>query len=81
MANKPSVKEQFLLDAAAAAGLSVEEYTTLVFGAVAESTDTAVRQAGQVASNQIVQSMTAEDKVVVKQVSLAEQEAEQFADH
>ena len=81
MANKPNASDQFLIDQAANAGLSVEEFTKLVFGAVNESADTSVRQVGQVASNQIVQSMTAEDKVVVKQVSLAEQEAEQFADH
>ena len=66
MANKPNTADQKLIAAAAHAGMSVEEFTAMVFGAVNESEDATVRQVAQVASNRIVQSMTAEDKLVVR---------------
>jgi len=79
MANKPNTADQKLIDAAAHAGMSVEEFTAMVFGAVKDSEDVSVRQVAQVASNQIVQSMTAEDKLVVKEASQAQVEADNYA--
>ena len=54
MANKPNTADQKLIEAAAHAGMSVEEFTAMVYGAVMESEDPSVRQVAQVASNRIV---------------------------
>ena len=81
MANKPNTADQKLIEAAAHAGMSVEEFTAMVYGAVMESEDPSVRQVAQVASNRIVQGMTAEDKLVVKEATEAQTEAENFAEY
>ena len=81
MANKLNAHDQKLADMAEALGVSVEEFTRTVYGAVAESENATIVQQSQIQSTRVVQGLTPEAKLVVKEANKADVEAEQFADH
>ena len=81
MANKLNAHDQKLADMAEKLGVSVAEFTRTVYGAVAESEDAEIVQQSQIQATRVVQGLTPEAKLVVKEANKADVEAEQFADH
>jgi len=81
MANKLNAHDQQLADMAEKMGVSVEEFTRIVYGAVAESENATVIQQSQIQANKTVQGFTPEVKLVVKEATKADEEADLLRDH
>ena len=81
MANKLNAHDQQLADMAEKMGVTVEEFMRTVYGAVAGSEDATVTQQNQIQANKTVQGFTPEVRLVVKEATKADAEAEEFAEH